>query len=89
MEERIAIEEAQEEKGQRPHLSAESVSYLWLCSFISSFGNVATFADVLRLVYAWRECTTSELRFECRTLTYPRWQVRIEFVLLMYEAVCL
>ena len=89
VEERIAIEEAQEEEGQRRHLSVESVSYLRLCSFISSFGNVATFADVLRLVDAWRECTANELRFECRTLTYPRCQVCIEFVLLLYEAFCL
>ena len=52
VEERIAIEEAQEEEGQRPHLSDGSVSYLWLCCFINSFANVATFADVLRLVDA-------------------------------------
>ena len=78
VDERIAIEEAEEAEGQRPQLAAESVNYLWLSNF-NSFVNVVSFGAVLRLVDSWRDCMAAELRFECRTLTYSQCQVCISF----------
>ena len=43
VEERIAIEEAEAEEDARPHLQDESVNYLWLSNFVSSFLNVTLF----------------------------------------------
>ena len=79
VDERIAIEEAEEAEGQRPQLAAGNVNYLWLSNFINSFVNVVSFGAVLRLVASWRDCMAAELRFECRTLTYPQCQVCILF----------
>ena len=76
VEERIAIEEAEAEEGARPHLQDESVNYLWLSNFVSSFLTVTSFDGVLD---AWRDCMTNELHFECRTLTYTRCQVNFNF----------
>ena len=75
VEERIAIEEAEAEEGARPHLHYESVNYLWLSNFVSSFLTVTSFDGVLRSLDAWRDCMANELHFECRTLTYTRCQV--------------
>ena len=75
VDERIAIEEAEEAEGQRPQLAAGSVNYLWLSNFINSFVNVVFFGAVLRLVDSWRDCMAAEMRFECRTLAYPQCQV--------------
>ena len=78
VEERIAIE-AEAEEGARPHLQDESVNYLWLSNFVSSFLTVTSFDGVLRSLDSWRDCMANELRFECRTLTYSRCQVKIRF----------
>ena len=67
VDERIAIEEADEE-GQRPQLPVGIANYLW------------SFGGVLRLVDAWCDCTPTELRFDCRTLNYPRCQVGVFFI---------
>ena len=48
VEERKAIEEADAEEGARPHLQDESVNYLWLSNFVSSFLTVTSFDGVLR-----------------------------------------
>ena len=37
IEERMAIEEAEATEGARPHLPDDSVGYLWLNNFITSF----------------------------------------------------
>ena len=79
VEERIAIEEAEAEEGARPQLQDESVNYLWLSNFVSSFLTVTSFDGVLRSLDSWRDCMANELRFECRTLTYSRCQVKIGF----------
>ena len=73
--ERIAIEEAEAAAGGKPALSGENVSFLWLCQFVSSFCSTTTFKDVIRMVESWRDAMNTELRVECRTLTYPRCQV--------------
>ena len=62
VDERIAIEEAEEAEGQRPQLAAGSVNYLWLSNFVNSFVNVASFDAVLRLVDSWRDCMAGEGR---------------------------
>ena len=77
VEERIAIEEEEEEEGQRPLLPEGSSHYLWLCNFVAAFTSSTSFGGVLHLVDAWCACTSAELRFECRILNYPRCQVRI------------
>ena len=77
VEERIAIEEEEELEGQRPHLPEGSADYLWLCNFIVAFTNSTSFGGVMRLVDAWSACMSTELRFECRVLNYPRCQVCI------------
>ena len=79
VDERIAIEEAEEAEGQRPQLAVGSVNYLWLSNVINSSVNVISFGAVLRLVDSWRDCMAAELRFKCRTLTYPQCQVCISF----------
>ena len=79
VEERIAIKEAEAEEGARPHLQDESVNYLWLSNFVSSFLTVTSFDGVLRSLDAWRDCMANELHFECRTLTYTRCQVESNF----------
>ena len=75
VDERIAIEEAVAAAGGKPALSEESVSFLWLCQFVSSFCSTTTFKDVTRMVESWRDAMNTELRVECRTFTYPRCQV--------------
>ena len=47
VDERIAIEEAEEAEGQRPPLAAGSVNYLWLSNFVNSFVNLVSFDAVL------------------------------------------
>ena len=81
VEERIAIEEEEEEESQRPQLSEESTNYLWLCHFVVAFANSTSFDRVLRLVDGWCACTSAEVRFESRTLNYPRCQVRVASVI--------
>ena len=83
VEERIAIEEEEEEESQRPQLSEGSTNYLWLCNFVVAFANSTSFDGVLRLVDGWCACTSAESRFECRTLNYPRCQVRVGSVTLL------
>ena len=82
VEERIAIEEAEAEEGARPHLQDESVKYLWLSNFVSSFLTVTSFDGVLRSLDSWRDCMANELHFECRTLTYSRCQVKSDFAVI-------
>ena len=89
VDERIAIEEAEEAEGQRPQLAAGSVNYLWLRNFVNSFVNVVSFDAVLRLVDSWRDCMATELRFECRTLTYPQCQVCIQFSVVVSDSILL
>ena len=84
VEDRVAIEEAEAAEGARPHLEKESVSCLWLCSFISSFLTVTSFEGVLQSLDAWRSCMWNELRFECRTLNYTRCQVNTKFSVLLF-----
>ena len=75
VDERIVIEEAEAAAGGKPALSEESVSFLWLCQFVSSFCSTTTFKDVIRMVESWRDAMNTELRVERRTLPYPRCQV--------------
>ena len=89
VDERIAIEEAEEAEGQRPPLAAGSVNYLWLSNFVKSFVNVVSFDAVLRLVDSWRDYVATELRFECRTLTYPQCQECIQFSAVVSDSILL
>ena len=93
VEERIAIEEAEEEESQRPQLPEGSADYLWLCNFVVAFTNSTSFGGVMRLVDAWCACTSVELRFECEVLNYPRCQVRIilyyHFRFVFFVVMCL
>ena len=82
VDERIAIEEAEASPSERPVLSTESVSFLWLGQFISNFVNATSFGAVMRMVESWRDNMNAELRVECRSLTHPRCQVRMRFLLL-------
>ena len=75
VDERIATEEAEAPSSERPALSAESVSFLWLGQFVSSFVNATSFGAVMRMVESWRDNMSTELRVECRSLPYPRCQV--------------
>ena len=75
VDERIAIEEAEAAAGGKPELREESVSFLWLCQFVSSFCSTTTFKDVIRMVESWRDAMNTELLVECRPLTYSRCQV--------------
>ena len=75
VEERMAIEEAEATEGARPHLPDDSVGYLWLNNFISSFLVARSIEGVLYSMDAWRSCMANELHFECRTLDYARCQV--------------
>ena len=77
VDERIAIEEAEASSSERPALSVESVSFLWLGQFVSSYVNATSFGAVMRMVESWRDNMSTELRVECRSLTYPRCQVRM------------
>ena len=74
VDKRIAIEEAEAAAGGKPALREESVL---VCQFVSSFSfcSTTTFKDVIRIVESWRDAMNTELRVECRTLTYPRCQV--------------
>ena len=76
VDERIAIEEADAPSGERPTLSTESVLFLWLGQFISSFVNVSSFGAVRRMLGSWRKNMSTELRVEYRFLKYARCQVR-------------
>ena len=80
VEEKIAVEEAEEEEGQRPQLPEGVMNYLWLSNFIVSFTNATSFSGMLRFVDAWCDCTSTELRFECRTLNNPLFQVSVCFI---------
>ena len=75
VEERMAIGEAEATEGARPHLPNDSVGYLWLNNFISSFLVARSIEGVLYSMDAWRSCMANELHFECRTLDYARCQV--------------
>ena len=75
VEERMATEEAEATEEARPHLPDNSVGYLWLSNFISSFLVARSFEGFLHSVDAWRNCMANELHFECRTLDYARCQV--------------
>ena len=88
VEEIIAIEEEEELEGQRPHLPEGSADYLWLCNFIVAFTNSTSFGGVMRLVDAWSACMSTELRFECRVLNYPRCQVCITSFFLFFVELC-
>ena len=81
VDERIVIEEAEASSSERPVLSRESVSFLWLGQYISSFVIATSFGAVMRMVELWRDNMNAELRVECRSLTYPRYQVRMRFLL--------
>ena len=82
VDERIAIEEAEASSSERPVLSREeSVSFLWLGQYISSFVIATSFGAVMRMVELWRDNMNAELRVECCSLTYPRYQVRMRFLL--------
>ena len=75
VDERIAIEEAEASSGERPTLSQESVSFLWLSQIASSFCNSTSFGNVTQMVESWRDNLATELRFECRSLNNARCQV--------------
>ena len=75
VKERMAIEEAEATEGARPHLPDDSVGYLWLNNFISSFLVARSIEGVLYSMDSWRSCMANELHFECRTLDYARCQV--------------
>ena len=87
VEERIEIEESEASSAERPTLSPESVSFLWLEQFISSFVNLTSFGAVMRIVESWRDNMSAELHVQCCSLNYPRCQVRMESFVFLYERV--
>ena len=88
VDERVAIEEAEAVAGGKPVLGEESVSFLWLSQFVSSFCSTTTFRDVMQMVESWRDTMNTELRVECRTLTYTRCQVCIYISSCRFLFVC-
>ena len=61
VDERVAIEEAEAVAGGKPVLGEESVSFLWLSQFVSSFCSTTTFRDVMQMVESWRDTMNTEL----------------------------
>ena len=88
VDERVAIEEAEAVAGGKPVLGEESVSFPWLSQFVSSFCSTTTFRDVMQMVESWRDTMNTELRVECRTLTYTRCQVCIYISSCRFLFVC-
>ena len=88
VDESVAIEEAEAVAGGKPALGEESVSFLWLSQFVSSFCSTTTFRDVMQMVESWRDTMNTELRVECRTLTYTRCQVCIYISSCRFLFVC-
>ena len=88
VDERVVIEEAEAAAGGRPVLGGESTSFLWLCQFVSSFCSTSTYGDVMQMMESWRDSMDTELRVECRTLTYTRCQVCIYISLYRFLFVC-
>ena len=88
VDERVAIEEAEAVAGGKPVLGEESVSFLWLSQFVSSSCSTTTFRDVMQMVESWRDTMNTELRVECRTLTYTRCQVCIYISSCRFLFVC-
>ena len=56
VKERVAIEEVEATEGARTHLPDDSVGYLWLNNFISSFLVARSIEGMLYSMDAWRSC---------------------------------
>ena len=62
VDERIAIKEAEAERGSKPQLPDASVSYLWLANFISSYLNVTSFVGVQGCLESCRASMANKLQ---------------------------
>ena len=81
VEERMAIELAEDCEGAKPQLSESSASYLWLGCFINSFVELADFSAVILFVKSWSASMRGEVRFVEKSLPYLKCQVILFFVL--------
>ena len=85
VEERIAIEEAEAESGNRPELSGPSTQYLWLCCFINAFLQLTSVRSLVQFMESWSIAMESELRLSLRTMGHAQCQV----MFLLYVFVCM
>ena len=74
-DERIGLEEEAEAEAEKPQLTTESGSYLWLCFFTNGPATVNSFKSLLRQMDGWSTSMRGELWLEEKNLDFLECQV--------------
>ena len=83
VDERVAIEREEEERGALPVVAEQSVTFLWLCCVINALINTTSIDRVMRFVEMWADSLCTELDFVTRRLDYQQYQVLKIFCFLL------